>query len=137
MNLLNHITNHDFTYIPWYSLSTWANEQEKNQNVQNENDNHTGANYETFTIDKNSSNQQYINHNFRVNCQHRFTHFNYLCPYEFSSNINKINNIHCHRFNNEHLQFNTYNLYEFKEPKILDLQSYTIPSQKFDIENYA
>jgi hypothetical protein len=35
-------------------LSTWANEQEKNQNVQNENDNHTDANYETFTIDKNS-----------------------------------------------------------------------------------
>jgi hypothetical protein len=34
LNLLDHITDHDFTYIPWYSLSTWVNEQEKNQNVQ-------------------------------------------------------------------------------------------------------
>ncbi len=23
-----HINDYDFTYIPWYSLSTWANEQE-------------------------------------------------------------------------------------------------------------
>ncbi len=118
-------------------MSPWANEQEKNQNVQNENDNHADANYETFTIDKNSSNQQYIIHSFRFNYQHKSTHFNYLCPYEFSSNINKINNIHCHRFNNEHLRYNTYSLYEFKEQKIIVLQSYTIPSQKNDLENYA
>jgi hypothetical protein len=30
----------------------------KKTNVQNENDNDTNVNYETFTIDKNSSNQQ-------------------------------------------------------------------------------
>jgi len=58
LNLSNHIIDHDFNYIPWDSLSTWANGQEKNQNVQNENDNDTNVNYETFTIDKNSSNQQ-------------------------------------------------------------------------------
>jgi hypothetical protein len=40
-----------------------VNEQEKNQNVQNENDNDTNVNYETFTVDKNSSNQQYMIHN--------------------------------------------------------------------------
>jgi hypothetical protein len=33
LNLLDHKTNHDFIYIPWYSLSTWPNEQEKNQNL--------------------------------------------------------------------------------------------------------
>jgi hypothetical protein len=26
LNLPNLITDHDFTYLPWYSLSTWANE---------------------------------------------------------------------------------------------------------------
>ncbi len=85
LNLSNHIIDHDFNYIPWYSLLAWANGQEKNQNVQNENDNDTNVNYETFTIDKNSSNQQYMIHNFAVDYQHRPTYFNYLCPYEFSS----------------------------------------------------
>jgi hypothetical protein len=28
LNLPYHITNYDFTYIPWYSLLTWVNEQE-------------------------------------------------------------------------------------------------------------
>jgi hypothetical protein len=41
----------------------------KNQNVQNENDNDINANYENFTIDKNSSNQSYIIQNFRVHYQ--------------------------------------------------------------------
>ncbi len=58
LNLSNHIIDRDFNYIPWYSLSAWANGQEKNQNVQNENDNDINVNYETFTVDKNSSNQQ-------------------------------------------------------------------------------
>jgi hypothetical protein len=31
----------------------------KNQNVQNENNNDIDVNYETFEIDKNSSNEQY------------------------------------------------------------------------------
>jgi hypothetical protein len=35
LNLPNRKTSHDFIYIPWYSLLPWANEQEKNQNVQN------------------------------------------------------------------------------------------------------
>ncbi len=62
----------------------------------NENDKDTNANYETFTIDRNTSNQQYIIHNFRVNYQQRPIHYNILCPYEFSSKINKINDICCH-----------------------------------------
>ncbi len=57
MNLLDHIIDHDFTYIPWYNLSSWTNEQEKNQNVQNENDNNIHSNYKIFIVDKNSSNQ--------------------------------------------------------------------------------
>ncbi len=31
LNLPDHIIDHDFIYIPWYNLSAWANEQEKNQ----------------------------------------------------------------------------------------------------------
>jgi hypothetical protein len=76
--------------------------KKKLKNVQNENDNDTDVNYETFAIDKNSSNQQYIIHNFRVDYQQKSIHFNSLCRYEFSSKINKINNLCCHRFNNEH-----------------------------------
>jgi hypothetical protein len=55
LNLPNHKIDHDYTYIPWYSLLAWVDEQEKNQIVQNEND--IDVNYETFTINKNSSNQ--------------------------------------------------------------------------------
>jgi len=106
LNLPNHKTNHDFIYIPWYNLLAWVNEQEKIQNVQNDNDN-DDVNYETFTIDKNSSNQQYIMHNFKIDYQQRFVHFNFLHPYEFSIKTNKINNICCHRFNSEHPQYNT------------------------------
>jgi hypothetical protein len=95
-----------------------ANEQEKNQNVQNENDNDNDVNYETFTIDKNSPNQQYIIHNFRIDYIQRITHFNFLCPYEFFSNTKKINNIRCHIFNSEHPQYNTHNLTNSKYKKI-------------------
>jgi hypothetical protein len=28
LNLPNHVTNYGLTYISWYSLSTWENEQE-------------------------------------------------------------------------------------------------------------
>jgi hypothetical protein len=136
LNLLDHKIDHDFAYIPWLNLSAWVNEQEKNKNVQNENNNDTNVNYATFTIDKNSSNQQYIIHDFRINYQQIPTHFNYLCLYEFSSKINKIN-IHCHKFNNKHLQYNTHSLYEFKVPKNPVLQSHMIPSQKNDSKNYA
>ncbi len=55
LNLPNHKIDHDYTYISWYNLLAWVDEQEKNQIVQNEND--IDVNYETFTINKNSSNQ--------------------------------------------------------------------------------
>ncbi len=60
------------------------NEQEINENVENENDNDTDVNYETFIVDKNSSNQQYIIHNFRVDYQQKllilmlYFHMNFL-----------------------------------------------------------
>ncbi len=69
--------------------------------IQNENNNDIDVNYETFAIDKNSSNQQYTTHNFRIDYQQRPTHYNSLCPYEIFSKTNKIN-ICCHRFNSEH-----------------------------------
>jgi hypothetical protein len=43
--------------------------KKKNQNVKNENDIDTDVNYETFKVEKNSSNQKYIIHNFRVTYQ--------------------------------------------------------------------
>jgi len=111
--------------------------KKKNQNVQSENDNDTNVNYETFTIHKNSSNRQYIIHNFRIDCWQIPIHSNFLCPYEFSSKIDKINNICFRRFNSEHFQYNTHSLYKFKIPKIPILQNYIIPSQKNDPENYT
>ncbi len=101
----------------------------KKSNVQNENDNDIDANCETFTIDKNSSNQQYVIHNFRFDCQQKTTNFNYLCPFEFSNKINKIN-IYCYIFNNEHPQYNTHNLDIFKLPKIS--QNYKYFHKKID-----
>jgi hypothetical protein len=68
--------------------------KKKLKNVQNENDDDIDVNYEIFIVDKNSSNQQYIIHNFRIDYQHRLIHFYFLCPYEFSSKTNKINNIY-------------------------------------------
>ncbi len=38
LNLADHITDYDFTYIPWFSLSTWVRkEEEKLQNIHIEN----------------------------------------------------------------------------------------------------
>jgi hypothetical protein len=102
----------------------------KKSNCPNENDKDIDTNHETFTIDRNSSNQKYIIHNFRVDYQQRPIHFNTLCPYEFCRKINKINDICCHWFNNEHPQYNTHILYELEVPKISILQSYTIPSKE-------
>jgi hypothetical protein len=44
------------------------------QNVQNENDKDIDVNYETFIVDKNSSNQQYIIHDFGIDYQQKPTH---------------------------------------------------------------
>jgi hypothetical protein len=52
LNLLDHIIDYDFTYIPWYSLLTWVNEQENKDMNQNKNNNLINENFETFTIDK-------------------------------------------------------------------------------------
>jgi hypothetical protein len=101
-------------------MGEWTRKKSK---CPNENDNDTNTNYETFIIDRNSSNQQYIIHNFRVDYKQRIIHFNTLCPYEFSSKINKTNDIYCDWFNNARPQYNTHIFYEFKVPKILVLQS--------------
>jgi hypothetical protein len=74
-------------------------------------------------IDKNSSNMKFIIHNFIVNYQQRPNIFNYLCPNAFFSKRNKINNIHCQNFHNQHLQSNIHIFYEYKTPKILVLQT--------------
>ncbi len=64
LNLSYHIIDYDFTYIPLYSLSTWVNEQEIKYNNQNENNDITIDNFETFTIDKKNLNSKHIINNF-------------------------------------------------------------------------
>jgi hypothetical protein len=49
----------------------------------------------------------------------------------------KSTTFHCHRLQDKHLQFNIHSLYEYKIPKILVLQSYTILTQRNNLENYA
>ncbi len=55
---------------------------------------------------------------------------NFFSSYEFSSKTYKINNIYSHRFHHDHLQHNIHGVNECKIPKILVLQSYTIPLEK-------
>jgi hypothetical protein len=48
----------------------------------------------------------------------------------FAIKVNKINNTHCN-------QYDIHSLNEYKIPKILVIQNYTIPSQIYYLENYA
>jgi hypothetical protein len=66
LNLTHHIIDYDFTYIPWYSLSTWVNEHEIKKINQNEN-NLPNDNFETFIVGKNLENSEYMIHNFQTN----------------------------------------------------------------------
>jgi hypothetical protein len=84
-------------------------------------------------LTKNNQNQQYIIHKFRVNYQQKLDRLDSLHPYKFSNKINKIN-IYYHKFWNAQLQSSTHNLYEYEVIKILVMQSYTIPSQKNDLD---
>ncbi len=136
LNLPKHIIDYDFTYIPWYNLLTWVKDkEEKLQNIYIEKYNNINNSFETFTIEKTSSNMQYVIHNFHTYYQQRPNIFEYLSPYEFSSKVNKINNTCCNQFHQNHPQYDTHNLYEYKIPKILVIQN-TIPSQANDLENY-
>jgi hypothetical protein len=67
LNLLNHIINYDFAYIPWYILLAWVKEkEEKVQNIHIEKQNNIDNNFKTFIVEKTSSNMQYIIHNFHT-----------------------------------------------------------------------
>jgi hypothetical protein len=52
-----------------YSLSTWVNEQENKEVNQNKNNNFINENFQTFTIDGNLGNLEYIIHKFQINYQ--------------------------------------------------------------------
>ncbi len=99
--------------------------------------NNIDNNFETFIVERTSSNIQYIIHNFCIKYQQRPDIFEYFFPYEFSNKFNKINNTCYNRFHQNHPQYDTHYLYEYKIPKILVIQNYTIPSQVNDLENYA
>ncbi len=119
LNFPNHIIDYDFIYIPWYNLSAWVKEKEKNlQNIHIEKQNNIYNNFKTFIAEKTSYNTiyniQYIIHNFYTNYQQRLDIFESLSLYEFSSKGNKINNTHCNRFYQNHPQYDTYSLYEYK-----------------------
>jgi hypothetical protein len=59
--MLDHIIDYNFTYIPWYILLTWVNFFKKTlQNICIEKQNNIDNNFETFTVEKTSSNMQYI-----------------------------------------------------------------------------
>jgi hypothetical protein len=94
----------------------------KKSNVQNENNNDINVNYEISQLIKIHQINNISYTILGLIYQQKPIHFNYLCPYEFYNKTNKINNISCHRFNNEHLQYNTHNHYEFKVPKTPILQ---------------
>ncbi len=47
--------DYDFTYIPWYGLSSWVQEKEKTQNIHNAKENDIDNNFKTFTFENISS----------------------------------------------------------------------------------
>jgi hypothetical protein len=49
------LIDYDFTYIPWYGLSSWVQEEEKIQNIHNAKENDIDNNFKTFAFEKNSS----------------------------------------------------------------------------------
>jgi hypothetical protein len=70
LNLPNHIIDYNFTYLPWYNLSTWVKEKkEKVQNIHIKKQNNIDHNFKTFTIENTLSNMQYIIHNFCIDYQ--------------------------------------------------------------------
>jgi len=72
---------------------------------------------------------QYIIHNFFYRLPIKTLYkFEFLSPYDFSSKVNKINNTPCNWFHQNHPQYDPHNSYEYKIPKILVIQNYTIPS---------
>ncbi len=55
LNLLDHIIDYDFSYIPWYNLSNWVKEkEEKLQNIHIKKPNNIDNNFKTFTIENTS-----------------------------------------------------------------------------------
>jgi DNA replication protein DnaD len=59
--MLDHIIDYNFTYIPWYILLTWVKKNLKTlQNIRIEKQNNIDNNFETFIVEKTSSNMQYI-----------------------------------------------------------------------------
>jgi hypothetical protein len=47
--------DYDFTYVPWYGLSSWVQEKEKTQSIHNAKENDIDNNFRTFTFEKTSS----------------------------------------------------------------------------------
>jgi hypothetical protein len=64
-------------------------------------------------------------------------YLNIFLHMNFSSKVNKINKTHCNWFHQNHLQYDTHSLNEYKIPKIPIIQNYTLPSQINYLENYA
>jgi hypothetical protein len=62
-------------------------------------------------------------HNFCTYHQQRPNIFESLSPYEFYGKVNKINNTHCNGFHQNHLQYGTHSLNEYKIPKIPIIQN--------------
>jgi hypothetical protein len=49
------LIDYDFTYIPWYGLSSWVQEEEETKNINNAEENDIANNFKTFTFEKKSS----------------------------------------------------------------------------------
>jgi len=80
LNLLDHLINYNFTFIPWYNLSSWVNKHEIKE-VNKKKDH--GDTFETFTIDKNLKNSKYIIHNFELTINKDPKSLNIFCCMNF------------------------------------------------------
>jgi hypothetical protein len=133
MKFPDHITNVQFSTIPWYSLAMWFLEQEKSD----DSNSIDGDASETFTIEKDENTFTYVIHNFRINYQNRPDTLSNISTYEFASRFYKVPNLRYHRLLRDHSQYETHSLHEYKVPRIPIIQGYRIPSFKNDCESYS
>jgi hypothetical protein len=112
MKFSDHITNVQFSTIPWYSLAMWFLEQEKSD----DNNSIDGDALKNFTIEKDENTSTYVIHNFRVNYQNRPDTLSNVSAYEFASRFYKVLNLQYHHLLKDHPQYETHSVHEYKVP---------------------
>ena len=132
----NHITNYKFTYIQRYNLSFWIQEQEQSIYKTTETCKDRGI-HKTFKLQKQTTNKEFILHNFYIDYRFGPLVMDDISPYKFINRTSKSKNIHGNRYLEEHPQYYSHSVQKLDIETILILQSYKILANKSNPENYS